>query len=201
MGVAVPSEDVTGTVAGPLKVLVIDQTKDADKFEHDLANEVYHKLKTNGVELSRPAVVFVSEETELDIELSTDDYSAVLLFAHGSEGSRDGDAAVICFGKEPIPWEQYQIYIDALKDKMLVLCVCEGINIDSVAATINGLAPVRIVVGSKQPVSEKVARTFYPEFFQLLKVPATHYFQTDDVQNCVDSANRATDVDIMEARW
>ena len=190
----------TTTNDDPLNVLVIDQTQNVKGFEYRTSRRIIEDMKANKINLSCIDVVMVANPTELEHALSNHDFSAVLLFAHGGPSSTTGNADLICFGDKDIPWQQLQMYFEPLEAKLLVLCVCEGINIDSVWSTVNGIYKIGMLVGPNDKISPKEAKAFFPEFFTELKSRINGKITHDQVFNSVEHANRVAKIDKMVAK-
>lgn len=196
--------EVGGVTLGPLKVLVVDQTRNEGGFEHNTSDYVLGRLKADNVLVATTSVVHSSDTTKLTHALENHDFNVLLMFAHGKAGAPNGvasgEAGGICFGRSDFqPWQTYGNYLENLTDKVVVMCICEGMNFDAVW-TLFQQKSVLTLVGSSSSITGRQAEDFLPEFFDSLNQSCTNQIPPETVESCVQDHNQLTG-GIMSSRY
>jgi hypothetical protein len=177
---------VRATVAGPLKILVLDATCNKKGFEHDLSRRVHAALQAGGIGVSGPPV-FARGPGEIEDALQAD-FSLLLYVAHG--GARRGkDSATVQAGEFDTNWYYLQHLKLNLKDKMVCLCVCHGSNADSLETILRGEQLALIMVGPRALLDANEAEAFFPDFLKRLHEMSPGDIDPNVVRAVLDETN------------
>ena len=179
------SLDVSFDVPGPLNVLLLDITGNANGFEHGVSEYILHKLLGNGVSVVDQRVYGASTSQEIMDIMSNKQFTALMLFAHG--GPPHGCLALIgrfvplpsCLrnrvhaqiamvAEDPeTPYHIELWALESLQNKLVTLCVCHGFGFDFQTA-LYGSGGAAVLIASGDRVSKKTAKQFFPDFYVAL---------------------------------
>lgn len=155
-------------VKGPLRVRLIDGTRNQNQFEHALTKDIEGSLRQRGVSVE--SMTFASTATEFLEALSKPgDFSCLLLVTHG-EVSPPGAASPtrVEVGDQIVPW-LLLAHVDAnLKDKLVLLAVCGGYCSDAIWSLVHDGQLGLVLVGSEREVGRAEVMETFPDLLGYL---------------------------------
>lgn len=122
---------VKSNVMGPLRVRVIDSTRNANGFEYATTNAVVAQLLRDGVAVEK---VSFPETADAFLRSFEEDgsFNCLLLVAHGEVSSPGPKATNFLAGDAILPWLLLAHARAKLTDKLIMLAVCGGYCPDTI---------------------------------------------------------------------
>ena len=181
--------DVRGTVSRPLVVAVVDGTGNAKGFEHDTSKAIAQMLNDRGVAVVDGGPRFIDDMDALS-QAVPENASAVLFFGHGTRPSADAaSAAMVTVGTIAEYWQLLGRSGLDWSDKLVLLCVCWGYNVDAIRAVTESAVGALAVVAPLDSMTASEARAFFPEMLSRLQQTSPSYIDPDYVEQLIEESN------------
>jgi|GEM_PF-2054268 len=156
---------VQGYVDGPSTIRIVDATANVNGWEHDMSQDIQTALAAGGLVSERVCADSLKDFSNACTR-DSGKYNSLVIICHGGIKD-DPDAALIRIGKDPVTsYELLKEYFDgAIADKIVILAVCEGSNVDSAWSFFNiGEGSPLFLIASRCKLSKGEATSFIPAF-------------------------------------
>ena len=160
---------VRSTTPGPLKILIVDVTQNANGFEHDVSRRMKAELVKSGISVTVNSPAWVDDELQFSDAFSqAGDFSVALLVAHGGEDLGGSDVSQLAGPGNVDDWFSTAELTQQMQDKVLLLCVCYGCCQDAIDAFVRDSSLALSVVAPTVALEASEAEAFFPSFLAML---------------------------------
>jgi hypothetical protein len=169
---AVPDLDDTdemaieGTLAGPLRVLIVDASLDDQGFEYSTSKYIFNELVSRGVMVN--PVVRPKHFRDISSAINSTEFTALIYVAHGNPAGLFRAGTVQMGDANDMAWQLFGESGVLLTDKLVVFVVCDSDSPDMRDSVLEGSALAYAAVASEGRLSRQEAEAFVPAFFDAL---------------------------------
>jgi hypothetical protein len=161
---------VRSTTPGPLKILIVDVTRNANGFEHEVSSHMTAELIQRGVPVTDNSPALVDDEMQFSNAFSSaGSFSVALLVAHGAEDLGGDEASQLAGPGSADEWFSTAALTEQMQDKLLLLCVCHGYSPDPIDAFVRDTSIVLSIVAPTSALEASEAEAFFPNFLEALQ--------------------------------
>jgi hypothetical protein len=161
---------VRSTTPGPLKILILDVTQNANGFEHDVSRRIKAQLVKSGIPVTVNSPAWVDDEFQFSDAFSqAGDFSVALLVAHGGKDLGGSVASPLAGPGNVDDWFSTAELTQQMQDKVLLLCVCYGYCKDAIDAFVRDSSLALSIVAPTVALEKSEAEAFFPSFLAMLQ--------------------------------
>jgi hypothetical protein len=184
---------VSDKTPGPLRLLIVDVTRNHCGFEHATTKRMAESIRQRGLDVTPGSPVLVTDALEYEDALLESDlaFNSLLLVAHGNPDVRMGDASTLIGPDGVTSWYDIADHSASLQEKFLMLCTCYGFCSDAIEAFTRRDPEVAClsVLGSRVPITAQEAELFFPAFLEQLRLSSIDFIDPNAIARVLERTN------------
>ena len=181
---------VPSSTPGPLRVLIVDVTRNLNGFEYQVSENIKVALLRGGVPVTANSPALVVDELGFSSAFSdAGEFSAILLVAHGAEDEGGQDASFVEGPGSVDEWFSVAALTEQMQDKLLLLCVCHGHCQDAIDAFVLDTSLCLSLVAPNSELTTSEAEAFFPNFLMMLQPTSAKEIDPKTIQEVLMRTN------------